>query len=243
MRRMERLTMSEHPMLDGPFIAPKSGEAAKQLVIFLHGYGASGADLIAIGQEWAPYLPDAAFVSPNAPEVCEAFSAGYQWFSIRAIDPEAFEREKQAAKAMPPLNAFIDAQMQKWGVAPENVALVGFSQGAMMAMYTMPRRDKPCAGVIGYSGMLIEAAALQEPGIVKMPILAIHGSADEVVPPNMLNSVGQGFEAAGFNVETIMRPGLGHGIDGFGLTRGLEFLKECFDIAGNREATKAQVKL
>lgn len=231
------------PLLDGPFIAPQSGGAARQLVIFLHGYGASGADLIDIGREWAPYLPDAAFASPNAPEVCEAFSAGYQWFSIRAIDPEAFEREKQAAKAMPALNAYLDAQIEKWGVAEENVAVVGFSQGAMMAMYTMPRRQKPCAGVIGYSGMLIEAATLKAPEIVKMPILAIHGSADEVVPPSMLNTIGTGFEAAGFNVETIMRPGLGHGIDGFGLTRGLEFLKECFDLSVNNGAEKAHVKL
>lgn len=230
------------PMLDGPFISPKSGGVAKQLVIFLHGYGASGADLITIGQEWGPYLPDAAFVSPNAPEVCEAFSAGYQWFSIRAIDPEAFEREKQAAKAMPALNAYIDAQIEKWGVAEENVAIVGFSQGAMMAMYTMPRRQTPCAGVIGYSGMLIEAKALKVPGIVKMPVLAIHGSADEVVPPSMLNIVGTGFEAAGFNVETVMRPGLGHGIDGFGLTRGLEFLKECFDLSTDNAAGKAHAK-
>lgn len=235
--------MTQTPMLDGPFIAPKSGTAAKQLVIFLHGYGASGADLIAIGHEWAPYLPDAAFVSPNAPEVCEAFSAGYQWFSIRAIDPQAFEREKQAARAMPPLNAFIDAQIKKWGVAEANVAVVGFSQGAMMAMYTMPRRQTACAGVIGYSGMLIEAEALKAPEIVKMPILAIHGSADEVVPPSMLSTIGSGFEAAGFNVETIMRPGLGHGIDGFGLTRGLEFLKECFDLVGDNAASKAHVKL
>lgn len=228
--------MSKTPMLDGPFIAPKAGGAAKQLVIFLHGYGASGDDLIAIGQEWAPYLPHAAFVAPNAPDVCEVFAGGYQWFSIRAIDPQAFEREKQAEKAMPPLNAYIDAQIAKWGVTPENVAVVGFSQGAMMAMYTMPRRDKACAGVIGYSGMLIEAEALKAPEIVKMPILAIHGSADEVVPPSMLQIVGDGFDAAGFNVETIMRPGLGHGIDGFGLTRGLEFLKECFDIPANNAA-------
>lgn len=228
--------MSPNPMLDGPFIAPKAGGAAQQLVIFLHGYGASGDDLIAIGQEWAPYLPNAAFVAPNAPDVCEVFAGGYQWFSIRAIDPHAFERERQAEKAMPPLNAYIDAQIEKWGVAPENVAVVGFSQGAMMAMYTMPRRKVACAGVIGYSGMLIEAEALKAPEIVKMPILAIHGSADEVVPPNMLQIVGDGFDAAGFNVETVMRPGLGHGIDGFGLTRGLEFLKECFDIPANNAA-------
>lgn len=222
-------------MIDGPFIAPKSGPA-KNLVIFLHGYGSNGDDLISIGQEWAPYLPDTAFVSPNAPEVCEIWSQGYQWFSIRAIDPDAFEREKQAEKAMPALNAFLDAQLAKWGLPESRLLVAGFSQGAMMAMYTMPRRQKPCAGVIGYSGMLIEAEALKRPEMVKIPVLAIHGDRDEVVPPASLDAIERGFSAAGYDVETILRPGLGHGIDGFGLTRGLDFVKECFEKAGNNAA-------
>jgi len=222
-------------MIDGPFIAPKSGPA-KNLVVFLHGYGSNGDDLISIGQEWAPYLPDTAFVSPNAPEVCEIWSQGYQWFSIRAIDPNAFEREKQAEKAMPALNAFLDAQLAKWGVAESHLLVAGFSQGAMMAMYTMPRRQKPCAGVIGYSGMLIEAEALKRPEMVKIPVLAIHGDRDEVVPPASLEAIERGFSAAGYDVETVLRPGLGHGIDGFGLTRGLDFVKECFEKAENNAA-------
>lgn len=219
-------------MIDGPFIAPKSGQA-KNLVVFLHGYGSNGDDLISIGQEWAPYLPDTAFVSPNAPEACEIWSQGYQWFSIRAIDPDAFEREKQAEKTMPALNAFLDAQLAKWGVAESHLLVAGFSQGAMMAMYTMPRRQKPCAGVIGYSGMLIEAEALKRPEMVKIPVLAIHGDRDEVVPPASLEAIERGFSAAGYDVETVLRPGLGHGIDGFGLTRGLDFVKECFEKAEN----------
>lgn len=222
-------------MIDGPFIAPKSGPA-KNLVVFLHGYGSNGDDLISIGQEWAPYLPDTAFVSPNAPEVCEIWSQGYQWFSIRAIDPDAFEREKQAEKAMPALNAFLDAQLAKWGVAESHLLVAGFSQGAMMAMYTMPRRQKPCAGLIGYSGMLIEAEALKRPEMVKIPVLAIHGDRDEVVPPASLEAIERGFSAAGYDVETVLRPGLGHGIDGFGLTRGLDFVKECFEKAENNAA-------
>lgn len=222
-------------MIDGPFIAPKSGPA-KNLVVFLHGYGSNGDDLISIGQEWAPYLPDTAFVSPNAPEVCEIWAQGYQWFSIRAIDPDAFEREKQAEKAMPALNAFLDAQLAKWGLPESRLLVAGFSQGAMMAMYTMPRRQKPCAGVIGYSGMLIEAEALKQPEMVKIPVLAIHGDRDEVVPPASLDAIERGFSAAGYDVETVLRPGLGHGIDGFGLTRGLDFVKECFEKAENNAA-------
>jgi phospholipase/carboxylesterase len=216
--------------LDGPFIPPRSGKA-KQLVIFLHGYGANGDDLIAIGEDWGQALPDCAFVSPHAPDVCEAWSQGYQWFPIRAISPEAMERDKYAASVAPVLGAFIDQQLAKWGVEEKALAVAGFSQGAMMAMYTMPRRKTPCAAVVGYSGMLLDAQGLKGPGIVKMPVLAIHGDADEIVPPESLARIDRGFSEAGFEIETAMRPGLGHGIDQFGLTRGLQFIQEGFEKA------------
>ena len=216
--------------LSGPFIAPKSGKA-RSLVVLLHGYGSNGDDLISLAHEWAPALPDTAFVSPNAPDVCEIWAQGYQWFSIRAIDANAFEREKQAEKAAPVIHDFLDAQLAHWGVPESHLIVGGFSQGAMMSMYTMPRRKTACAGVIGFSGMLIEPLALKQPEMVKMPILAIHGDRDEVVPPTALGVIDEGFTAAGYNVETIMRPGLGHGIDGFGLTRGLDFIQENLEKA------------
>ncbi len=215
-------------VLSGNCLPARSG-AAKSMVVFLHGYGANGDDLLSIGEDWAEALPDTAFLAPNAPDVCEMSALGYQWFSIRAIDNKAFEREKQMHKAVPVLNAFIDEQLRRWGVREDKLVVAGFSQGAMMAMYTMPRRKTACAGVIGYSGLLVDAAGLQEGGIVKMPVLAIHGDADEVVPPRFLGEVQGGFEAAGFNVETVMRPGLGHGIDGFGVMRGLDFTKEVLE--------------
>jgi phospholipase/carboxylesterase len=99
----------------------------------------------------------------------------------------------------------------------------------MMAMYIMPRRKTPCAAVISYSGLLIDAAELKSQGIVKMPVLAVHGDADEIVPPEHLQAVEKGFSAAGFDVETVLRPGLGHGIDQFGLIRGMQFLKEALE--------------
>lgn len=225
--------------LDGPFIAPHSGKA-KELVVFLHGYGSNGDDLIGLGEQWAQAMPDAAFVSPNAPEICEQFAAGYQWFGIRAIDPAAFERDKSAAKVFPVLSNFIDEQLEKWGVDESRLAVVGFSQGAMMAMYTMPRRKKPCAAVVGYSGMIIDAAGLLAQGIVKMPVLAIHGDCDEVVLPDNLERIEKGFSSAGFEIETVMRPGLGHGIDQFGVMRGMQFIQESLEKAG--QLSKKQVK-
>ena len=88
--------------------------------------------------------------------------------------------------------------------------------------------------------MMLDAQGLKNPGIVKMPVLAIHGDADEVVPPDNLERIERGFEEAGFDIETIMCPGLGHGIDQFGLTRSLQFLQESFEKA--RETARKQVK-
>jgi phospholipase/carboxylesterase len=210
-------------------IPPVSGKA-KSLVIFLHGYGANGADLLSIGGQWKRALPDTAFIAPDAPEVCEAFAGGFQWFSIRAaeiIDAGTFERKALIQKPARILDAYIDEQLKHWNVPESRLVVAGFSQGAMMAMYTMPRRKSPCAGVIGWSGMLLDAPGLK--GAAKMPVLAIHGDADEVVPPDSLGDVEKGFEAAGFDVETIMRPGLGHGIDEFSLMRSFEFIQEVVD--------------
>lgn len=226
--------------LDGPYLNPRSGGPARQLVIFLHGYGANGADLISIGEAWGQELPDCAFISPNAPEPCEAWSASFQWFPIRAIDPDTIAREKKAESVMPVLSAFIDQQLERWGVDESQLVVAGFSQGAMMAMYTMPRRKKPCAGVIGFSGMIIDAEGLKGDNIVKMPILALHGDGDSIVTPDNLGRVDDAFSAANFEVESIMRPGLGHSIDQFGITRGLHFTQESFEKA--QESIKKQVK-
>lgn len=219
--------MSQKP-ISGSFIAPRNGKA-KQLVVFLHGYGANGDDLLSIGEDWGDALPDAAFISPNAPSVCDEFAGGFQWFPIRAINRELIEREQPMRAVLPALNTYLDEQLAHWGVDEDQMIVAGFSQGAMMAMYTMPRRNRACAGVIGYSGMLVDAAGLKADGIQKMPVLAIHGDSDAVVPPDCLQGVQDGFDAAGFDVETVLRPHLGHGIDQFGLMRGVDFCRECFE--------------
>lgn len=213
--------------LEGPYIVPISGKA-ESMVIFLHGYGSNGDDLISIGEQWAPVLQDTVFLSPHAPDICESYPMGYQWFSIRALEQNHQAREEQAALAAKHLNNFIDLQLEIWKVPEDKLVVAGFSQGAMMAMYTMPRRKSACAGVIGYSGMLIDGTGLRAPNIVKMPILAIHGAEDDVVPPQNLDGVEQEFSAAGFEVEAILRPDLEHSIDVFGLKRGLSFTQECF---------------
>ena len=223
--------MTSSNMLSGPFLPPKSGEA-KQMVMFLHGYGADGADLLSIGADLADMFPDTAFVSPNAPESCEEAGAGYQWFQIRETDgslvkeTDLTERIKKPADV---LNSFIDAQLKKWDVDESQMIVMGFSQGSMMALYTMPRREKSCAGIISYSGLLIDAKGLTAPKIVKPPVLAVHGNADELVPSSNLEVIQETLSSAGFNVKTVMRPNLGHGIDQPGLERGVQFIQEAFE--------------
>ncbi|MBM3608147.1 MAG: phospholipase, partial [Alphaproteobacteria bacterium] len=170
--------------IDGPRIKPKNG-TARQLVVILHGFGADGNDLIEIGRQWQRYLPDAAFVSPHAHEPCAMAGSGRQWF--RLTDRNPHERWNGACSAHPVIDAFIDGELQSLGLGPRDVAIAGFSQGAMMALHTGLRRKIAPAAIIGFSGMLIgpeyisEATARDERGAAP-PVLLVHGHMDEVVP-------------------------------------------------------------
>ena len=146
-------------MIDGPRMAPASGGPARSLVILLHGYGSNGDDLIGLVPHWRGALPDTAFVSPNAPERCPGAPGGYQWWALTGGD-----RAAGAASAAPVLDAFIDAELARHGLDDASLALVGFSQGTMMALQVGPRRAGPLAGIVGYSGMLADEAALAAPG-------------------------------------------------------------------------------
>jgi phospholipase/carboxylesterase len=212
--------------LDGPRRAPASGGAAKQLVVLLHGLGADGNDLIDLASYWGRMLPDAAFVSPDAPFPCDMAPMGYQWFSVQDRTPAALL--SGVRMAAPALNAFIDAELARIGVATDRLALVGFSQGTMMSLYVAPRREPAVVGVVGYSGRLIAPELLAEEAVSRPPILLVHGEADEVVPFESMALAEQGLTAAGFTVSTQGRPWLGHGIDQEGLDHGGAFLKAAF---------------
>ena len=124
--------------LDGPRIEPRAGGAAKELVVFLHGYGADGNDLIDIGRAWQGLLPQAAFVSPHAPEPCGQAPVGRQWFPLTFRDPN--ERWLGCQKAAPKLEGFLDAELKRRNLPASALALVGFSQGTMMALHVGLRR-------------------------------------------------------------------------------------------------------
>ena len=222
--------MAELPKIDGPRLEPRSGNA-KQLVVFLHGYGADGNDLLDIGRAWQQLLPDAAFASPHAPEPCAQAPVGRQWFGLTMRDPG--ERWHGVDIAGPVLEKFLDDELKRRNLPPSALALVGFSQGTMMALHAGLRRAVAPAAIVGYSGMLVTpkdgpAEAMAAEITSKPKVLLIHGDSDEVIPVQALLMASQGLAALEVPAEWHISPGLGHGIDQEGLRQGGEFLARAF---------------
>jgi phospholipase/carboxylesterase len=211
-------------MIGGPSAAPASGGAPKSLVIFLHGYGSNGADLIDLAPYWAQALPDTLFLSPDAPQPCDGVPYGRQWWPLTSLTPQA--RAAGVRVSAPALNAYIDAQLAAYGLTEDKLALVGFSQGSMMALHVGPRRAKALAGIIGFSGMLADPEALAVEAVTKPPVLLVHGDRDDVLPVTALHQAEASLKALGFEVAAQVSPGLGHSIDEVGLRLGARFLTE-----------------
>ena len=216
--------------LDGPRLAPRSG-TAKQLVVFLHGYGADGNDLIDIGRAWAGPLPDAAFVSPHAPRPCGQAPSGREWFPLTMRDPG--ERWRGVTMAAPGLQTFLDAELARASLPPSALALVGFSQGTMMALHVGLRRTVASAAIVGYSGLLAlpdnaDPATFAAEIKSRPPVLLVHGDQDPLIPIDALFHAAQGLAALEVPVEWHISAGVGHGIDQEGLRHGGDFLARRF---------------
>lgn len=223
-------------MTDGQFtniqmIGPKAGGTPEQVVLLLHGYGSNGADLLGLAPYWAEALPHAAFIGPDAPFVCEMSPLGYQWFSLRDVmagAPLADGLRRTGADAVAPvLNDLINDILARFDLPANKLALVGFSQGTMMALHVALRRPVALAGVLGFSGMLIDPPSLETDLTATPPVLLVHGDADPVVPYASLGKAEAALSAAGIAVETLTCPRLGHSIDDAGLEAGQRFLQQC----------------
>ena len=220
--------------LDGPRLEPPGGQA-RRLIVLLHGYGADGNDLIDIGRAWQGLLPDTAFVSPHAPEPCGQAPVGRQWFPLTFRTPN--ERWDGVNQAGPQLQRFLDAELARRKLAPSALALVGFSQGTMMALHVGLRRAVPPAAIVGYSGIFVlpddaKPAAVAGEIIARPPVLLVHGAQDDLIPAQALFQSAQALAALEVPVEWHLSPGVGHGIDQEGLRHGGSFLARRF--AGRR---------
>lgn len=203
---------------------PASGGDPKQIIVLLHGYGSNGQDLISLAPYWAPAVPNAVFVSPDAPFPCEA-GMGKQWFSLMEYTPEKLL--EGAREAAPILDAYLDDLLKEYGLTDGSLALVGFSQGTMMSLYNAPRRKRQIAGVLGYSGALIGAEELGQG--TKPLIHLIHGENDSVVPVASYHKAVKSLTQNGFSVSGHTTPMLEHSIDGEGIESGAKFLKKIFN--------------
>jgi phospholipase/carboxylesterase len=215
------------PELNGPRLAPRSRGPARQLVVFLHGYGADGNDLIEIGRAWQNLLPDAAFVSPHAPERCSQSPTGRQWFSLTFQAKN--ERWIGVNKAAPVLEQFLGEELRRNNLPPGALALVGFSQGTMLALHVGLRRAVAPAAIVGYSGLFVlpDGAgpdAVKSEIKARPPILLLHGDRDDLIPAQAMFLSAQYLAALDIPAEWHMSAGIGHGIDEEGLRQGGEFL-------------------
>ena len=210
-------------MLDHAMRGP---DDASRLVIFLHGYGANGADLLGLADVLGPHMPDTAFVAVDAPEASPN-PGGFQWFGIPAYDGTSEEaRDEGIRRSMGDLDAFLDRLLADRDMSEEQVVLFGFSQGAMMSLLVGPRREDPVAGIVAISGRLLLGDELAEEGRSKPPVLLIHGDMDDVVPPHHLPEAAEGLGAAGFEVYAHVMKGTAHGIAPDGLQVALAFMRE-----------------
>ncbi|MBP0481792.1 alpha/beta hydrolase [Sagittula salina] len=206
---------------------PVSGDV-RSCVVFLHGYGANGADLLGLADPLGEHLPDTLFVAPDAPESCAGAPMGYQWFPIPWIDGSS-EEESMAgmARAIDDLDAFLDALMVDEDLLPEQVCLVGFSQGTMMSLHVGPRREDEVAGIVGFSGRLLQPELLADEVQSRPPVLLLHGDMDDVVPVQSLPEAAEALQGAGWTeVYAHVMKGTGHGIAPDGLSVALAFIRD-----------------
>lgn len=210
---------------------PQSG-TPKQMVVMLHGVGSNGRDLISLAPYLSRYVPDAVFISPDAPFHCDMvpprYPDSYQWFSLQNRDPHVML--KGVENVFPLVEAFINEQAQRFDLPLDKVTLLGFSQGTMTSLHVAPRLNNKIAAVLGYSGALLWDDACTPDDLKKMPIHLIHGEADDVVPVTARELACHTLEKHGYKITGHTTRGLTHSIDEKGIESGGEFLKKVFSV-------------
>ncbi|MEM6824010.1 MAG: prolyl oligopeptidase family serine peptidase [Pseudomonadota bacterium] len=218
----DKLTLHRRPSASG-----KTGA----IVVFVHGYGADGKDLLGLAEPLSAHLPDVAFVAPDAPDPCTNNPMGFQWAPIPWLDGSSEVAAAAAfARSSDLLGGLLDDLLTESGLGPDRLLLFGFSQGTMLSLHVAPRRTGEIAGVTGFSGRLLVPERLEAEAVSKPPVLLVHGDADEVVPFSSMGAAAEALQALGFAVYGHVMRGTGHGIAPDGLSVALAFIKERFGI-------------
>lgn len=213
-------------IVNGASLQPRSGHAPKKIVLLLHGFGSSGTDMISLAPQWQDALADTLFLAPHAPQRCGMMGRGYQWWGLSGFAPSALAAG--ATLAAPAIDAFIDRKLAQYDLTEADLALVGFSQGTMMALHVGLRRPRRVAAIVGYSGLLTSAAELAHRDFAKPPVLLVHGTADPVVPIAALHMSESELKRLGVDVTTHISYGVAHNVDPVGLKLGRDFVAEAF---------------
>lgn len=210
--------------------AAQSGETGS-VVVFLHGYGADGADLLGLADPLASHMPDTTFIAPDAPDKCSGNPFGYQWFPIPWLDGSSEAAAGQGADAAhADIDAFLDKVLEAEGITPDRLIVFGFSQGTMMALRVIPRRAEEIAGIVAFSGRILEPESYGEHVTAKPPVLLVHGDQDDMVPLTHFDEAGGVLQDAGFTVYGHVQKGTGHGIAPDGLSVALSFMADRLGI-------------
>jgi phospholipase/carboxylesterase len=210
--------------LNGPFRLPTNRNKPDKLVIFLHGLGSNGLNLIPLADEIEEILPNAVFLSPNAPFPYDEFNSGYQWFSLSDISEEKLYQGFKIAA--PILKNYIDENLRLHNLNYKDLILIGFSQGTMMALQFATTLPDKCFAVIGFSGTIASPSNLKKETTVKPPIFLCHGDNDQVVPFSKHRHSIQILNNMNFFVEEYIMKGEGHHINMEGLENAKEFLSK-----------------
>ncbi len=201
-------------------VKPLSEKGANKLIVFLHGLGSDGADLIGLTPYFAPSFPEAYFYSPNGIEKCDLSPFGYQWFSLQNRSPEviAEELERVSQKVLD----IIEAKLNELKLTFEDLVIIGFSQGTMLGLYLCHAFDLNIKAMVGFSGAFLPPSIIRNN---KTPICLIHGTADEVVSFQSLEHAEERLKNIGVKIiETHSIQNLGHTIDLSGLKFATNFL-------------------
>ena len=210
--------------LDFTSILPLSKNNPKQLIVLCHGYGGDGKDISSLAINWQRFLPDAIFLCPNAPEVCNVNPQGYQWFDLTTEEEKIILEKSLIAEEK--LNTFLDQALNNFQLETSNLALVGFSQGSMMGIQVGLKKKEEINCLIGYSGKIINKKNLSDNINSKPKIFLMHGTNDTIVPPTHLLEAKEYLNKCGIKIKTKLFKNCEHKIPVEGSSLGLGFLKK-----------------